>query len=174
MRRVLSMLLIVVTLCCMCGCHSKKSEMQNPVNFYYCKNPISFYGEDDVIIPEIRDAFGYDDLVALTNLYLQGPKSDTLSSPFPARTTVRELIQQNGKVSISVSSQFAMLKGIDLTLSCACLSMTLLELTAAESVVISAEGNLLDGAEYIVMTKDSFAVTDFYNQYSESTLQTEE
>lgn len=174
MRRLLCMLLIFSFLCCMFGCHSQEDELKEPVNFYYYKNPISFYGKDDVVVAEVRESFGYDDLVRLIDLYLLGPESEDFTSPFPKHTTALEITQENEKIHITLSSQFATLKGINLTLSCACLSMTLLELTGANSVVITVAGELLDGSEQIVMTKDSLTLTDIYTQPYDATLQTED
>lgn len=175
MKRTLCLILgFLILLLCFSGCQPEEPEMIDPVNFYYCNDPITFYGQNDVIVPEIRESDGYDDFADLIELYLRGPVAEGFSAPFPRGTAVHTLFQENGKIFITLSSQFASLTGIDLTLSCACISMTLLELTTADTIVISADGSMLDGSESITMTKASLSLLDFHAPQTETTSQPEE
>lgn len=174
MRKTISIILVSVFLFCICGCMPSKSEFIQPVSFYYCNHPITFYGDNDVIVMETREADGVDNLSALVNLYLKGPKSEAYNTPFPEFTFVRELSQNGTALSIMLSSPFANLTGMELTLACACLSMTLFELTDAESVEITAFESTLDGAESIIMTRNNLTLTDSYTPPTESFSQPEE
>ena len=61
---------------------------------------------------------------------------------------------------VTVSKELAQLSGLELTLACSCLSMTCMELTGAENIVISAENSLLDGQKSITMNKDTLLLID--------------
>ena len=175
MKRTLCLVLVLTCLLLsLCGCQSEEPEWIAPVNFYYCNDPITFYGKNDVIIPEIRESDGYDDLTDLIELYLDGPISEGFSTPFPVGTTIHTISQGDGKIFITLSSQFASLTGIALTLSCACICMTLMELSSAETIIISADGGTLDGSESITMTKASLALLDLHAPQNETTSQPEE
>lgn len=174
MNRIVSILLIITLLCCIVGCSSSDEEILQPVNFYYCNDPITFHGTYDVITPEVRESINYDDIVKLIDLYLDGPISDGYSSPFPPSVTVSKLTQNNKILNITLSSEFSNLTGIELTLACTCLSTTLFELTDAKSIVISANDALLDDAESVVLIRDTLVFSDSYNPTTEPTSKAED
>jgi len=173
MNRIVCILLIILFIC-MCGCTRHDVEMIQPVNFYYCNDPITFNGINDVIAPEVRESANYDDIIRLINLYLDGPITDGYSSPFPPSVTVRSLKENNKTLNITLSSEFANLTGIELTLACTCLSATLFELTDAKSIAISADGVLLDESETVIVIRDTMVFSDSYNQLTEPTSNMEE
>lgn len=174
MSRFVCILLIITLLCCTCGCSSPKEEIQKPVNFYYCNNPITFHGTNDVIAPEVRESVNYNDMVKLIDHYLDGPISEAYTSPFPSAVTVSELTQKNKMLNITLSSEFSYLTGIELTLACTCLSSTLFELTDAKSIIITAKDALLDDAESVIIIRDTLVFSDSYTQSTEPTSKTEE
>jgi len=61
---------------------------------------------------------------------------------------------------IVLCDEFATLKGLDLTIACACLSRTVIALTGCHEVIISAESMQLDGKNFITLSRDSYLLLD--------------
>ena len=59
-----------------------------------------------------------------------------------------------------LSTEFSNLNNLELTLSSSCLALTVLQLTGAEKVCISAQGALLNGQQAITMTRESLLLSD--------------
>ena len=143
------------------GCRSKSPRYQYPLNFYYLQNVESFQVGDSAVKPEIRDRKPYaDDNIALLDLYLKGPEDDAFTSPFPDNVTTESWEKNGDSIIVTLSPSFAEMTGYRLTTACICLSMTVLEMTQAQSVVIQADGCKLDGSESITMTADQFVTYD--------------
>lgn len=162
MKRLTGILLATLLLLSLCGCNANRQRINKPADFYYCHNTAlpTYTLSDGVIAPEQRESDGYDDLAKLLSLYLRGPQDPQLRSPFPREVTVVQLLQNGTAVEITLSAQFAGLSGYDLTLACTCLAMTVMELTQAETVQISAEESLLGGNPVISISKDQLVFED--------------
>lgn len=144
----------------MSGCKSEQ-EIVHPAKFYYLSKSISYHKEDGMIVSEVHDINGIaEDLEKIADQYLLGPSDASHRSPFPQGTSVRKITHLNGILNIVLSSEFAELSGYELSLACACLTVTLQELADTQLVQISAENALLDGNEYITMSADSIVVYD--------------
>ena len=138
MKRLVSLLLIIALCLPLCACTSP-----NTVTYYFLREPEEYqYGvADGVMVGESREAAGHvDDLRYLLILYLHGPVSDNLSSPFPAGTKLVELTREDDSLTVQLTSMFTVLEGTDLTLACACLARTCFALTDVQSVTILAMG----------------------------------
>lgn len=165
MRRLTAILLLLLLLPGLCAC-AQEEELIAPVSFHYLRSPLPngeiLHGTaDSVIAPEIREGNGYlDDPVYLLELYLLGPLDRDYRSPYPVGTYLEEFSVENGAVSITLSDNFGELTGIDLTLACGCLTMTVMDLVEAESVTIRAEDTLLDGKEFITMDRSNMLLVD--------------
>ena len=96
----------------------------------------------------------------LLTLYLKGPNSDRLVSPFPTGCRLVECTVKNEKVTIVLSNELANLTGYDLTLACACLTLTASSLYPECAVQIRAESELLDGMTDITMTSEDLLLID--------------
>ncbi len=156
MKRYLCILFLFFYLLTMPGCSQNSDEITTPVNFYYRNAVIEFNGNDSVISAEIRDSeICSGDLQALISLYLAGPLSDAYISPFPQNVQVVNLSVDGDAVHIVLSDSFAQLKDMDLTLACACLARTIMDLTACNAVNISAAGTLLGGKEAMQITREN-------------------
>lgn len=168
MKKGICMTLILIFL--LCGCRNAPVEKyQNPVNFYYCRQEISYHSKDSVFCSEIRESNGSEGLSNLLWTYLKGPERADLVSPFPAGLRVVSVRKQGDTLCVELSRNFAALKGMDLTRACACLSLTLGELTDAKIIEIRTENVLLDGKDKITMLPDSLQLMDSGASISEIT-----
>jgi hypothetical protein len=115
----------------------------------------------EVLGAEIREAGDHkDDLNYLLQQYLTGPKTEALYSPFPAGTKLVRLEQNEETLNIILDSTFAELSGLKLTLACAGLTRTCLELAPVDTVQISADGPTLDGKRSIIMDRHALELID--------------
>ena len=138
MKKSIALLLVLAITLSLAACASSSA-----VTYYYVRNEDEYlYGvSDGVMVGESREAAGHvDDLRYLLILYLHGPVSDNLTSPFPAGTKLVELTREGGALTVQLTSIFTVLEGTDLTLACACLARTCFALTDAQSVTILSMG----------------------------------
>ncbi len=161
MRRFRYIALILALLLVFAGCEASSETMTAPASFYYRVSAGTFGKQDSIIASERRESAGCeDDLKLLIESYLEGPVSGKLTSPVPASARVLGVTRENSKIIVEMSPAFAKLSGIDLTIACSCLSMTLLDYTDAEQIEIFVPHTLLDGNDSIVMERDSLMLLD--------------
>lgn len=159
MKKLFVIILSVLLLVGICGCE-KETPQPEGIAFYYCVSELSFGIYDSTIAAEYRQGIAKDNWAAILDVYLQGPKAEGLRSPFPVGLkTVATTMEQN-TAYITVTEELASLSGLELTLACASLAMTCLELTGAETIVISADGALLDGQKSITMDANTLLLLD--------------
>ena len=165
MKRLTAFLLLFLMLFSLCAC-SQEKEIVYPVTYHYLRSPlpgdeISHGAADSVIATDVRDGNGYqNDYTYLLDIYLLGPLDRNCRSPFPVGTNLKNLSLENGAATILLSDDFAELSGIDLTLACSCLTLTVMDMTGVESVTIRAEDSLLDGKESITMDASMLILVD--------------
>lgn len=160
MKRFVGILLSIALTLSLSGCGGNASEPEQPGHFYYYR-PDPLYGASDAVItPEVRELADFPDLDAMVNAYVAGPVSRELESPFPRDITVSGWEHTGSVFSIDFSEEFAMLSGLDLTIACACVTQTFLELTGAEQVVITAGDALLDGEAAVTMSGGNLSLLD--------------
>lgn len=161
MKRTILLFLVLGTLFCAFGC-DRKDEIESPVNFYYFTDPVNYNVATGVISAEIRDQSGHRDLLSLLNLYVKGPVTSGFRSPFPAGIQVLKIDCQPSSTVVRMNDAFAALSGHNLTLACACISKTVMDLTGCTSVRIQTESLPLDANAYIEMTNRDFLFLDEY------------
>lgn len=144
MKRLFSILLVCVLL--LSGCAIGQGRMKEPVTFHYLRNYNtsdnykSFFTEG-AMGSEIREAAGHrNDLVYLLSIYLQGPLDPELKRPFPYDCRVVGIVQEDQTLTVKLNAMAANLDEMKLTVACACLAKTVMELTDAETVIIQAIG----------------------------------
>ena len=127
---------LALTLCMpLMGCAPEPNDIEDPVSFYYRRSADSIpCGKaGGVITAEQRAAYGPRDAPAyLINLYLKGPAGTGMNRTFPKGVELVKLTVENGTAAVTVSDFFSTLTGMNLTLACACLTLTVCELTGAQ------------------------------------------
>ena len=142
------------------GCARKKT-VQNPVRFYYRTEDVAYFDSTGVIDSEERDAGARrNDYAYLLNEYLRGPENQKLAPTFPDGSAVQDLKLEGDTATVVLNEEFAQLTGIDLSLACACLTLTVCEMTGAERVEISAGSALLDGSPVITVERSQLVLED--------------
>ncbi len=153
-------LLLVISLV-LCGCSSSRTE-EETVAFYYPVLEMDYSIGASYLQAEIRSkaVTGYV-LTDILNLYLQGPLDRYIySMPFQHNTKVHALAIENGVMQLTLTRGFATYTGLQLTIACACIAKTAMELTGVDSVRIKAYQSTLDGAQYIEMDRNSLLLIE--------------
>ena len=155
MKKRIAYFLAIVLLLGLCGCGQEAVKLHTPVNFYYLRVEPTYGSSDSLIAPVATEGFGYSGReAALLELYLTtAPDSEQYYSPFPADLKLLALDISGSTADIQLDKSFAKLTGMDLTLACACLTLTVLDLTEVETVRITAKNATLDGVAQIIMDR---------------------
>lgn len=159
MKRFLSLLLCCSLLFCAAGCRQQADEIDG-TPFYYCAKTASYSADGMALDAEYRMDVPVDSLTSALDLYLQGPLSQELLSPFPQGIRLVGLYQNGSTVFLTFSRELATLSGLDLTMACSCITLTALALTDAQEVEIRVVSGLLNGQRSIVMNKNTILLQD--------------
>ena len=163
MKRSICLLLLPILFLGILGCQQDQPKLQAPVQFYYPRLEPTYGSSDSLIAPVPTESMSYGgDALALLNLYLSGPQDPAFTSPFPSGCRLLSLSVTDGTAYLQLDPSLAQLTGIDLTLACACLTLTAMELTRSEAVCISAKDAVLDGAPQILMDRSCLTLLDVY------------
>ena len=172
MKRLIALLLAAFILT---GCAFSGNRMTEPVTFYYLRNHSDGTAYDDyfaegIIGSESREAAGYrENLRDLLMFYFRGPLDLDLTSPFPMGCTILEVSQDDNRLTILLNPILAEQSELDITVSCACLAMTCLELTDADTVQIEAR-NLEEKVLFSrTFTEENLFLNDHDPQSTENT-----
>ncbi len=173
MKRFLSLILLLSLI--LSGCSLGQEQFIEPVTFYYLKDHSSkenydaFFSEG-AIGSETREASGHRyDLNYLAALYLQGPTDQQLRSTFPAGSKVMDIQLEDGAMHITMNTISSQLNDMDLTIACACLARTFMDLTQLETVHVvsyNSEQKLLFSRSF---KSDNLILEDLYIPIPEST-----
>lgn len=156
MKRTVCLILCLLLLT---GCTSLPPE--EGTAFYYHRTDTAFRGSDGVIAPELRDVSqAGGDLNALVALYCAGPLTQGLENPLPPGTALRSGSLNSGELRLEFDPGLATLSGVDLTLAAGCLARTFLELTGADTLILTAGGALLNGQTSLRLTLEDLQVRD--------------
>lgn len=159
MKRLLIFLLCMV--CLLSACGTSQPKIEDPVTFYYTRTEYIFGQADSVIASEVREATGKKtNLSALLAQYLQGPESSELRSPFPADARILDIRQDGTVLQLKMNDRFSALTDMELTIACACLTKTSLELTGCQTVQIFIDGTLPDTQHIITMDAQTLLLMD--------------
>lgn len=161
MRKTICILLCAAFMLTLLSCKEQADTIREPASFYY-RTPLSQYETArTVIAPETREIISCDkDIHKILDLYLSGPTSDSLRSPFPVNTTLVSVLQEDNKVIIVLSSEFSALTGYDLNIACACICLTIFHLTSYDDVSIRAGDSLLDGNVSVDLSRNDLLLSD--------------
>lgn len=153
-----TILCVILALFLLAGCTPSAVKKPDTAIFYYTYRELNLEEHSTVLASEKRDTQG--DLEELLTLYLQGPESEDLVSPFPARTELVRVTPQEEYLEIILSNHLSTLSSMELTLAYSAMAKTCFAFTDLDEIRISAESTPLDGAKYISITRDSLLLHD--------------
>lgn len=156
MKKALTLILLTTLLLSLCACAHEQSpqELVQPFDFYYRTAQTDFTSLTGPIGVETRD-LGETALTdeALITLYLQGPESEELLSPFPPNVRLVDVRTGSALISVKLSAEYANLQGVDASIADACITRTLLGLGSVRRVRIASVDE--SGAELRSVTLDN-------------------
>ncbi len=159
MKKCICLILVLAMLPGLVACQGP--EFLSPGVFYYYRTDTAFSGTDGVLAPETRELAGMeDDLDAILDLYCRGPESRELESPIPKGCPVPSYTLSEDTLILHFTRDFAELSGMELTVAAGCLARTFLGLTGAKTLVLTAEGGLLDGESSMTVTLKDLGLRD--------------
>ena len=152
MKRITAFVLAAVLMCSLCGCAPETTKKGTWISFYYCREDMSSYVPDSVITQELRQiSDDVTDLIAIMDLYLQGPRAPELKNVFPPNCRVVRLTVEEEVSEVCLSKEIGQLEGMNLTVACACFAKTLMELSGTKILRIRGDKVSLAGLEYVEM-----------------------
>ena len=156
-KKLIAFVLVLPLLLCGCVTQNNSTEL----TFYYVSHKQPYYEKNGVIGTEVKpvsiDPLNHKDIF---ELYLSGPKSKDLTLPFPKETKIVKFSIEQDVVNIVLDNSFATLSGVELSLACACISLTANSITGYTKVNISAQSALLDGIQSISIDTNSLIITE--------------
>lgn len=150
MKRLTAIVLLCLVLA---GCGGGE-RLRDPVTFYYLRTD---YQRDmsSPIGSEQREASGHRQEVGyLLALYLMGPSQEELCSPLPEGTQVQSIELTEGGILLTLSDTSETMTETEYSLACACLTLTVSELTGKEAVTV------VSGSRSVTMTREAISYTD--------------
>lgn len=171
MKKLLSLMLVLLICCCFCSCSGKyvvpEEDMVNPARFYYCVSNLddaaSYAHELGVLRWEVRDLRLQNPPVEnILTQYLDGPKTEGYSSPFPKGLAVEEVTLEQGLLTIRFNDAFYQLRGAALTTAAACLVHTMTQFDKIEFVCLETPQTMLSGLMSVPLEPSDFVLTDDY------------
>jgi len=139
------------------GCQLVGERIKEPVTFYYIQGDYQD-ALSDAIASEIREASGHlDDLSYLMALYLMGPTEENHISPLPRGTRIYVVQNSPSGIVLKLSDASKKMTDLQYSLACACLSLTCLELTDADTITITSENRSVTMTSDTILLFDSIA-----------------
>ena len=165
MKQFLSVLLAGIILLSLCACTPKQETFISPLNLYFLKiqpvDHIHHGSVDSVIGPlQIEGNMIRKNPTLVLEAYFSTPDTESFRSPFPDHTQLIKWEENGTMLCITLSDELAQMTGIELSLACACLTRTCLELWQYDAVQIRAETQLLDGRPSITMNAENLLLID--------------
>lgn len=162
--RCISVLFLAFSLLTSCA---KTEESTQGYAFYFCQKTYEYGSDSSIIAAEYFSAETAMTPEQLIEQYLLGPQDESLSSPFPSGTTLHYLKIGAETTEITLSPQFASLEKIELTIACACLTLTISSVCNCTSVEISALDSLINNQKTITMDVNALALYDIVTAKSD-------
>lgn len=161
MKRICILICCVLILQMLCGCAGKAEDFQKPVNFYYCNKEVTYHSASGVICPEVREGNGFHgNLTAFLHAYLLGPQNTALYSLIPSDVYLVSCQINEDEAAVVFSKSFEKLSGVDLSITCGALLLSIHDFTGANTVIISAKDGQLEGKDQVVFNLDDVVLMD--------------
>ena len=162
MNRIITCILIISISLALCACSNINTEkVIQPANFYYPYAEIDLTTKRYAIAPEKRDISGIQSELELLTVYLSGPENTDLSPTFPADFSVVGYRTSGSRVYLDLNSERSMLGGMDLTIACACITLTTLDYCGLKVVELNIK-NPDESITTVVMHRDDLILKDLY------------
>lgn len=161
MRRFLCLCLAMLLM--LSGCMSQTpAQTEDGVLFYYRNtDKKAYFSETGIMAAENRSIrWEQQSIAGLMEVYLQGPVSAELSSPFPKDLRLLETRILPGEITLIFDDSLASLSAVGLRVAAGCIARTLWEYGGYETVILQAESQLLDGDEQLVLHPAEFVLSD--------------
>ena len=161
-----TILLIIIMAVFLAGC-SNHVSFNKPVTFYYLHADFQFGSDDSLFGTEMIESQGFE-LIQILNLYLSGPVSETLKSPFPDKVQVLSLELNDGVMQLIMNDRFEELNGIGLSVANACLFKTCVSLTGIWELQIQSASHPSDSRVVTILHEEDFVTYDHHVTIPES------
>ncbi len=158
-------ILLALLMLALCGCQEEAPSYQDPIRLYFRTAEEKGDIPTEVIGWQLAEGHGRrQDPKALLNEYLRTPPGHGFYQTFPSFSQIVTFEIDHGKVFLTLNNSFAGYDGIRLTLACACLAKTVMDLTGAEAVYMKAQGSTLGGSEQIMMDAQTLVTLDLLSE----------
>ncbi|MBE6933211.1 MAG: hypothetical protein E7464_07530 [Ruminococcaceae bacterium] len=161
MRRLLCLFLAMLLM--LSGCMGQSpAKTEDGVLFYYRNaDEKAYFSETGIMAAENRTIrWEQQSIAGLMEVYLQGPISPGLSSPFPKGLRLLETRILPGEITLIFDDSLSSLSAVGLRVAAGCIARTLWEYSGYETVILQAESQLLDGEEQLVLRPAEFVLSD--------------
>ena len=159
MKKVFLILLCLACFITLAGCKKEASYVE-PIHFYYVSTEPSYEVQSTAIASEVREGKAVATLEDAFILYLQGPESEGLRSPFPAGLQLVSSETEGNTLILTFSWHLSKLSGLDLTIACCCIARTCMEFADVENVTIQASDSLLGGERSLTFHAENMLLLD--------------
>ena len=166
MKKVLKIISLLLLSIILCGCIAEQSSLKRPIPFYYVSQSIEYGDAEGYIQAEQRECVHCNNISEIISLYMSGPISEDLYSPFPSGVRILLVEESGSTITLTISDQINKTDKLSINLSCACLAYTILSATPAQTVVIRAERGFDSIEGYLTYTKEGLL---FFDQPLETT-----
>ena len=162
MKRIINIALVILCLLSLTGCADASEPADSQIVFYYPRVKINYGQEDSVISSELRDVQNRaNDVNYVIRLYLNGPVSDELYSPFYSDTTLFGAERVDDTLYITLGGKEINQKSqLQFTIACACLAKTCFSLTDVSEIHINTLIRDNSGMPDLVFNKNNIILWD--------------
>lgn len=167
---VLALIALALLSACAAPQAAPAPATENMISFYYCQTELQYGAQSGTISSELRTIADESDFAAWLPVYLRGPLSGELTTPFPRAVNVESVSLNGACATVVLSAEYGALVGIERTLANACLTRTLTQLDGVESVRIEVVDDAVGAPEVTAYTASDFAEFDYASNAEEVTL----
>lgn len=160
MKRFFCICTSLLLLLSLCSCAFPSGKGKSDTNFYYRRTEYQFNKDPaSIIVPEKRDISGHgEDIPYILSLYLMGPLSEDLKSPFPSYTKLISAEVNADTLSIELTDASSIMSGSKFSLACGCMALTCLELVDVSTVVIHCGDKIISLQADDILLQDTKSV----------------
>jgi hypothetical protein len=97
-------------------------------------------------------------MLAFLNFYISAPVKENMQSPFPPGANINAIAYRDNTLKVQLNALFSRLTTSELTVACACITLTLFELTDAYTVSFSYHNG--SSETIAVMNRDNLLFKD--------------